>query len=296
MRTRSGFQRSAFLSFLAVIALLDGPVHAQGTPPDAADRKKVQADFLAALNDLRKAAGVPSVALDAELSKTCQSHAEYCVRNWKAHEERGKYLNMQQKDLPGYDAKVASAALYCAVDAQLPMQTLESRLADATSRHYLLAPDLKKVGLGWAKGGRNGTISVVDFASGRKPGSFPPVIWPPDKRTDVPLDWVRDALGLLPQDPDQRGGYALSAHFPDKAAVEGASAKLSDGAGKDVDVWVVSLETAPDEIRRNRTMGNDILVIAKDPLAPATTYSVTVKAKVSGKAWSRTWTFTTVSK
>ena len=88
---------------------------------------------------------------------------------------------------------------------------------------------------------------------------------------------------------DEKAGFPVTATFREIVKVTEATATLKDATGAEVPVWL----STPEKTAQPQGQRNTVGLIAQDPLKPATTYTVTVEAKVDGKPWKKVWKFTT---
>jgi hypothetical protein len=141
---------------------------------------------------------------------------------------------------------------------------------------------------------------VLDFGSRRPSVAAPasdaqPVVYPVAGQSDVPLAWLPD------EDPDplrmhraeiarkawgdRAVGYVVTYLAPD-GALQVLSAQLTTAAGQAVPCYVNTPE--------NDDAIHGVLLIPKQPLAPATAYTASVQATgADGRDISRRWSFTT---
>jgi uncharacterized protein YkwD len=96
----------------------------------------------------------------------------------------------------------------------------------------------------------------------------------------------------LPDDPDGRAGFPITAFFPNREPLLGATGKLFDADGKEVACWFSSPEK-PANPKFAAYQRTTVCLIAKDPLKPDHTYEVHLKGELAGKAWEQRWKFTT---
>ncbi len=251
-------------------------------------KKATDADVLAQVNAVRKEAGLGAVELDPALSKACEAHAAYLVRNAGAPELAGMGVHDEKANRPGF-SKLGQRAARDSVIAlgTTPGEDVERWIGAFYHRLPFFDPDLKRIGFA-AAGARAARVVVLDTAGS---GLAEPLLYPVEKQQDVPT--LYDGREIPSPTEGKRAGYPITVTFPSGRCVENASAALTDGAGKALDVWFVP----PDEAEaRSAKRPNVVAVLAKEVLQPETTYTVTVKATVGGEAWSKTWSFTTAKK
>src|SRR5262249_57330199 len=106
---------------------------------------------------------------------------------------------------------------------------------------------------------------------------------------------------LLPESPNpipangdsQKTGFPITATFFGGATVEDAKATLKDITRQETEH---GLSSPQEPARPDALQHNTICLIPKSPLKRNTSYSVSMSAKVDGKPWQRTWSFTTVAR
>ena len=247
------------------------------------------AEALDRLNAFRRKARLTAVTLDERLCRGCASHAEYLVRNDKHPSVQGLGIHDEDRSLPGYTAEGARAGSASNISTYPPSAAASWCMATLFHRIPILHPGLRRVGIGYARGGRWGWISVIDVMNGRQHGKpSPPVLWPVDGAGDAPLSLESENPNPIPQDKDGKGGHPITASFFGGEAVRAVKATLKAG-DEDVPFWLSTPEAPVDP----RFQANTICLIPKDPLRPGTLYTVTLSARVNGKAWAKRWSFTT---
>lgn len=262
-------------------------VAAQAADPDAA--KVVER-----INLHRKAAGLDPVAIDPALSKGCAAHAEYLVKNVDHPSTRGLGLHSEDPKLPGYSKEGERAGKASVIFLGLEgEEAVEGWIGSLLHRIPLMQSRLRKVGYGVARGGPAKVTVVLDALNGTGPGKDAPVvIYPAEGQKDVPRRFSAEIPDPIPESPDKKAGYPVTAIFAEAALVKDVKASLKDGAGNEVPFWLSSpAKPAAADYQRN-TVG----IIPKEPLRPATAYTVTVAAVVRGRPWLRVWTFTSAAR
>jgi hypothetical protein len=260
----------------------------QAADPDAAAA-------LERLNLHRKAAGLGLLALDPALSKGCKLHAEYIARNEDHPSTQGLGAHDEDPKLPGYTKEGQKAGVSSDISF-FPdgVDAVEGWMASLFHRMPIMHPHLQKIGWGWATStGARKRITVCDLSGGIGGGRRVPfVVYPGEKQKDVSLAFRMEVPNPIPEDPDSRGGYPVTAWFADGPPVKEVQAALKDGDGKDVEFWLSTPEKPADA----RYQRNSICLIAKEPFKPSTTYTVGMSASLGGKRWQKSWTFTTAAK
>jgi uncharacterized protein YkwD len=267
------------------------------TTEDDADRRQVWAKkALAKVNDYRKLAGLEPVMLDADLSRGCLAHARYLMLNQGHPATLGLKAHDEDLTLPGAspEGRSAGRASDIAIGNDDPVHGIDAYLATLYHRVPLLEPNLQSVGYGCARARRQGWITVLNVASGRKPGRPHPVFFPAPDQGDVPLHFPigGEEPNPIPEDRTGKAGYPVTATFPADAPLEAASLVLTDPGGKEVPAWLSSPET-PANPKLPKHQGTTVCLIPKEPLQPGTVYRVHLRGKAGGKSWEKAWRFTT---
>ena len=241
---------------------------------------------MARFNHIRQKAGLPIVLLDADLSKGCQAHAEYLVRNAAQRAVKGFSATDEDPALPGYSTAGQYSARRADVFSLAPSTTtqIDDLLGTLFRRSYVLDPRLRRIGLGCALEVGQGWINVLDLNSGHVDGD--PVIYPGIGQEKVPLQG-RDRV---PSNPKSFAGYPITVWFPGRQVIRNARATLADSTGTTLDIWLSSPD-APFET--GFPQPNIIGIHPNAPLRPGRVYSVTVNAMVDGVPWRINGRFST---
>jgi uncharacterized protein YkwD len=253
----------------------------------------IEARALAALNACRKKAGLEPVTLDAALSRPCSAHAHYLIQNMDHYYVPGFNFKDEAADLPGSSKEgreVARSALYHFVD---PVAAIDHWMTSFLARSALLAPELKTVGLGFAHDGGGNWVSTIEAFRGRRGNRGSAIVlYPVDKQKDVPAARLgEEHIDFVPPLKSAPQGYPITAGFPAGTSVREVAAILKDDAGKDVDIWL----STPDKPAVRQPPPNHICLAPRSALRAGSVYTVEVKAKVNGKAWTRAWSYTTTA-
>jgi hypothetical protein len=241
------------------------------------------------INVHRKAAGLEALTLDAALSKGCSSHAEYLVKNVDHPSTQGLGLHSESEKLPGYTKEGEKAGKASVIFLGLEgADAIDGWMGSLLHRIPLMQSRLRKIGYGAATGGPAKVTVVLDATNGLGVGKdVPVVLYPADGQKGVPLAFSPEIPDPIPESLGKKAGYPVTAIFAEGALVKDVRASLKDAAGDDVAVWLSTPEKPAAADYQRNTVG----LIPKQPLRPLETYTVTIAARVTGKAWLRTWTF-----
>jgi hypothetical protein len=261
----------------------------------AAQEPTLEERALNQLNAYRRAAGLEPVTLDPVLSRGCAAHAAYLVKNTDHPSTKGLGGHDEDPQLPGFTEEGQKAAKASDISfGHSPLAAIDCWMNSLFHRIPIIDPTLKKVGFGYAPGGRWRWITVLDVERGReKNRTEQVVVFPGEGQKNVPLALQRgETPDPIPEDKDKQAGYPITITFPLGSMVREATATLTTADGKEVEVWLSTPEKPVDA----RFQRNTICLIAKNPLRPGTTYTVTGAAMLADRAWAQTWSFTTASR
>lgn len=248
-------------------------------------------DVRDAVNRIRANAGLRSVELDPSLTEGCMKHTEYLRLNEGNPAIAGLRAHDEQPDLPG----ASDAGADCGKASDLAFE--QTDVADAVShgwiagiyhRRPMLDPTLVKIGVGYAKKSNGRYIVALRFGKfDGKRGAWP-VRYPADHQRDVPFEFGGETPRPVPKLP---AGYPITLQFPPFDPVTDVSATLTDDSGHVVEAYAAD----PEHPATSFPQLGIVSIIAKHPLAPDTTYVVTIDATWRGQRDTWKWQFTTLA-
>jgi hypothetical protein len=278
-----------YATVLPIVLLLAGD-----TGADDLARKALEK-----INAYRQAAGLKPVVLDPKLSKGCLAHARYIVKHFDPAKAASFNPHVEDPHLEGYTEEGKKTARQAEIQAYFgkrdPAAAVDSFMTGLFHRIGMIRPDLERVGFAHVHSKGNWGIVVLNAKGGRNPRSANAgkvVVYPADQQTNVPRAFSEKEIPnpIPAEGRGQSAGFPITITFPEKVKVTRATAVLKEADGKVVPVWFSSPEKPAS---RPELQFNTVCLIAKAQLQPKTKYQVTVTARVDGKPWSRTWTFTT---
>jgi uncharacterized protein YkwD len=262
------------------------------TFPEGELHHEMAGKLLRSLNTLRHRAGLSPVPLDAERSKACAAHTRYLGAN--APTNPALSWNEEKPDLPGYSEAGAAIARTAAIQGGGgPVEAVNGLVDSFISRPRVLDPHLRSLGLGYMPFARGGWIWVMDLRrDGGRDAIRQGFLYPAPDQKEVPLVYPANEVPspIPPESKDRVAGYAITANFVHRAAVKEATAKLVDDKGAIVEGWL----STPEKPAIASFPQRSLCFLARTPLRPDTRYTMTFKAEVDGRAWERTWSFTTI--
>jgi hypothetical protein len=240
------------------------------------------------VNELRRAAGLNDVELDANLTEGCRRHVRYLIIN--RNDSRAQMLNAhyENPELPGYSEQGLMAANNSIIALnKAPTASVEAWFASLYHRVPLLKASLMRVGFA-----SDGGFSVMDVRSGVGDVDEKPVAFPGNGQLNVPLHMQRELPDPLPVTAPRSAGYPITMQFPeDGPEVRSAKATLMDSSGSKVHAYL----SHPSAPATNFPQMNTVCLIPAKTLTPGAKYSVEVQANVEGRTVTKAWSFTTRS-
>jgi uncharacterized protein YkwD len=285
--------RSALLS--AVLLLAVASAEPPKKPPKEPPLPAVDQKVLDRLNEVRKAAGVGPVKMDAKMSAACAAHAKYVMKHFDHLNRNGISVHGEDPKMEGYSKDGHEAGKASDIHYVEPVAALDGWIASVYHRIPLFNADLQKVGLGYEQGSGNPPwVVCLDVLTGLPPlgeDRAKVVMYPVDRQTNVPLEFGGERPTPIPDDKDGKAGFPITATFREIVEVKDATATLKEkGSNAEIPVWLATPEKSPQPAGQR----NSISLVPQDPLKPGTTYVVTVSALLDGKTkWTKTWSFTT---
>ncbi|MBI2923975.1 MAG: hypothetical protein HYY18_23190 [Planctomycetes bacterium] len=253
-----------------------------------------------ALNRVRRKCRLKPVVLSEKLSDGAQKHADYLVKNDAHPSTKGLGAHNEDPSLPGYTEEGAKAGHQSDIGMAQPPQAMSGMLGTFYHRIPLLHPDLKEVGIGFAKfsgerGGWGGGRCVIDYSgvSDVKDEKAPRIVaYPAEGQTNVQRAFDNENPDPLPRG-DEEAGIAITLTFFDEPEVKDAAVEVTGKGGVSVDGYLSSQEKPA---RSDFTNEHSITFIPSDPLDANVKHHVKVTAMVNGEAYVKEWDFTTGQK
>jgi len=266
----------------------------------AADAPDLHTQAIDKINAYRRLSGISPVKADPTLSQGCQLHANYLLKNFDAALAGQIDVHDEDPKLPSFTAEGRQAARAAVVSQARgprdPLLSIDLWMASFYHRIPLLDPNLTRIGVGFANQHENEWFVVIDVKSGKnRPKEITVIRYPTDNQRGVPCIFALGAPEVpnpIPMNGDSRGaGHPITVSFyAGRWAITAASARLTDGAGKEVPAWF----SCPEKPAVKGGYGtNSICLIPQLPLQPNAKYTVNAAARVNGREWKRTWSFQT---
>lgn len=277
---------SALAALVALVALVGSTTPATAAVPTAAVPAATATDMLLAQNQLRYAAGAPTIPADPRLVAAAQAHAQYQALN-------GTGGHYETAGLPGYtgyaprDRALAQGfsgpfVSEVATRASDPLSGV-LRLWDAPyHRLGMIHPNASAVG--WGSAAASGGYQVVgNIAYDFGQATADVVRSPAAGQGGVPTSWDgRESPSPVPAGTSGPYGYPIMAVWSAGRTVELRGASISANGS------AIPFYVAPQEFERDY-----IVLVPQRPL-PAAAISVRLDVTVAGRWLSEEWSFTTV--
>jgi len=285
---------------LLVVAMPLAAAGQDAGKPKQESLEEMRAKVLARINHFRKIAGVDPVVEDAKLSAGCQKHAEYLRKNVDDPRTDNGGAHREEKELPGYSEEGAKSAARSVVSrgqsARNLVDHVDGLVATLYHRAMLLCARLTTIGIGGTSD--EWRVLVVDTLTlDMKMGlKTHPVIYPAPDQQNVPLAFSLGG-GEWPDprpNPKLQGGYPITLQFAQLGWQPGSVKATLKSGDQEVPCWVSTPDAAASP---EYGQVGIVCMLPKEPLAPATKYSVMFECKQHGvertPTWTKTWSFTT---
>ncbi len=250
------------------------------------------------VNACRQRAGLPGLSFSAELSRGCDLHALYVVRNavggLTAHDEDPSGIGYTPEG-----ARAGGRGLLSQFRAsETPRDAVDGILATLYHRLGILDPGIAEIGVGWAyrKDGMGQLVMDPGEAGSPRTTRNYPILYPAPGQEGVPPEFglgAGEQPNPLPE-PGAKAGYPVTIQFSGTGwrPVE-AEARLLVG-GREIPCWI---STPERPARKDRPQPLAVCLIPREKLKPSTTYTVRFACRQGGvdggPAWSREWSFAT---
>lgn len=291
----NGFEQKVKVTVKGVISDNRNPFEGK----DQALLDEQASEALSYLNEVRTKLGIGGFTMDESLRKAAQSHSNYKLANGDgfsgAHYQESDGLKftgnypVDRANYFGYEGSVDEgiARLTTAKGAA------EGLLNAPYHRLSIVDPNYQDIGIGYNHLG----VSVMNYATKGGFDDGTAIAYPYDGQTDVPPIWfdneIPSPLSIFGKDRTYSGfPISLSVHDQSSAKLTADEVHLWDSDNKEVAFYLVDDKNDPSYSQKN------IFIIPKDPLAPGSTYRVSVKANrtdIHGKdaVLQKEWSFTT---
>ena len=287
----------------------DEPVASNPNPPDkknAPAEKSLEEKVVDRINFYRNIAGLDPVVLDPEISKACQAHANYLMRNnIRSSTHSLEEAHSENPNSPGYTKEGAKMAKLSDIGyGKDPIESTNDAMKTFFHRISYLDPRLGSVGIGYSSRfnkNKENKWTVTSFKKEAKKLLEIITAYPADKQTDVPLTYFHERPDPIPEDQDRIAGFPITLTFYDwnyPKGSQGTIKKLEYIKTKDETKLgkkeIPSWFSSPEKPASQEYQGPTICLIPKDPLEHGTTYELTVTGILNNQPWEKTWQFTTV--
>lgn len=280
---------------LICLAMLAGSIESiPHTAAQGSSGSNTITEAFATINQYRERLGLPLMSRSSSLDKSAQSHANYYQLNQGNGSLSGMGLHAEQAGLAGFTGADmqdrANAAGYNGwVNENIGlsgsmMASVDWFIASVNHRLTLIDPRYTDIGFGEIDTGST-KIEVIDVGAPTWSSTADPawIAWPPDGAKGVGLSFNGETPNPLP-------GASLPVGYPITLKYLGAGSVNFQGA---------TLTTGGKQIPVISAVGSGWLtqqteiVAAANPLAPNTTYTVSVNGTANGQSFNRQWSFTT---
>lgn len=260
---------------------------------EAEESQHIHQQALERINHYRKLAGLQPITIDPARSAGCMAHAHYLALNLPSAPE----LNWHDEDpkragaSPEGRTAATQSAMFVGGGAE---RFIDWMMGSFFNRHSLLEPSLRSIGLGFCLFPERGYAWVLNARTEHPVrGERDMLVYPIDGQKDVPVAYNMRSQPLpYPASYQKKEvGYALTLRLLGDGLPTNVSAQLTGLGGKEVPIWI-STDSQPAVPGWHQPW---IGVVPQTPLEEGTTYTATVSGVSTGRAWKKSWSFTTMS-
>jgi hypothetical protein len=253
---------------------------------------------LARINEARAAIGVPPLKRNAALDSAATAHANYYKLNFGDPALAGNGLHYEDAGKPGFTgtdfaARAKQAGYSGSVNENIGLSgnmlvSIEWFLDVINHRLTLIDPRYTDIGFGVINDGKV-KIEVIDLGTVVWRSTIEPAWepWPPPDSTNINPRF--DGEGSSPlASAKLPTGYPITLKYNGTGTVVFTAARLTGGNQPQSAGLPLIAVVGTGFITKNT-----YVVAATAPLQAGTTYTVAIDGTVDGKAFTRTWSFTT---
>ncbi len=253
---------------------------------------------LARINEARAAIGVPPLKRHAALDAAASAHANYYKVNYGDPSLAGMGLHYEEAGKPGFtgenfSARAKKAGYSGSINENIGLSgsllaTVDWSLDTINHRLTLIDPRYTDVGFGVINEGKV-KIEVIDLGTIVWRSTIEPAWepWPPPDATNIATRFDGEGNNAM-TGVSYPTGYPISLKYNGAGVVNFTGAKLTAPGQPQPTVVPIAAQAGTGFITRNT-----YLVAATAPLAAGTTYTISIDGTLDGKAFNRTWGFTT---
>ena len=277
---------------VAVLAIVLPLLPPGGAPVAAGDDSAGSA--LARINAARAAIGVPPLKRNPALDTAASAHANYYRMNFGDPALAGTGLHYEEPGKPGFTgadfaARAKAAGYSGSVNENIGLSgdllvSVEWFMGTVNHRLTLLDPRYSDVGFGAVNDDKI-KIEVIDVGTIVWRGTIEPAWepWPPPDGVGIALRFDGEAPNPFPG-ATYPLGYPITLKYNGAGTVAFTGARLTQG---NQPVAVIA------RVGTGFITRNTYLIAATTALSAGTTYTIAIEGTLDGKAFTRTWSFTT---
>ncbi len=249
------------------------------------------------INYHRAWAGAAPIALQSQISAAAQAHAVYLNLHQNASHEESSTLSgftgqwaWDRMAYQGYNYSAAGEVISFGKDAQGGIDALITAIYH---RFALLDPGYTETGIGDAPHAVYQLCQVINLGrpAGVAAATQAVSIYPADGQTEVPTSFDSNSESPDPMPTLGVVGYPVSIQFSTEQSVTLGTFTLA----KEGQISVTTTLLSPTTDSNIQQSGKkNFSLIPNAPLQSDTVYQATFTATVQGKAYTASWSFTTV--
>lgn len=289
--------------FLLTALFCSSPITAQTYQnlPDLADQAFTH------LNERRQSVGLPPLARNRLLDQSSMAHVRYLIANNSIKTE-GHFESPKRPGFTGItpDSRIRATG-YTGILTSENMALVNYPVGNLPTDNLIDAPFHRESEFGHyneagvalvASSAPNGSINtqhyiyVINFGKSiRSKAIQPPIVYPVNGQTDVPIDWIaNESPNPLPDMAGKTVGYPISIAVTPEVYLVIKSFRLSASDGSEPDTKLFSSNGTIKS-----SLAHYAFIIPLKPLKSGVRYTCSVSGFINGRSFTKEWQFTTKS-
>ena len=285
-----------YLRFLDLLVLKKdpdaelAPIQATEPPAPAAQRKEA----FDRVNSYRSALGLSAVTEAPAISQSALAHSYFYLFNFGQTAVQDVRIHQEDPTLPGaFGANISLRAQHFGFAAKrmaevishayLPKAAVDRWVDTVFHRFPIADPESTQAGYGQAQVGAL-SIQVLDFGLS-DPTQNGLVVYPAPDQQSVPSAFLGGEIPDPAPNARYPTGYPITVAVGSGSTLNITDAELDGPDGQAINGYVISSGAGG-------LNANEWAVLPRDPLLPASRYTMKVGGTIDGKTFSKVWSFT----
>lgn len=254
--------------------------------------RRIYVRALDRLNQFRKGSGLEPLRLDDRLGPLCVRQAQRIAQQLDRLADKDEVPPEVPAGSSEQEQLIATRSLIRTGGGSGPVDAIDWIFESVLNRHLALNPSATTVAMGAVQLSPRGWVWVIHIPTQRRDGDGPPaILFPAPDQKEVPIYFGRPISSLVPDQPaDRPTGFPITANFFPHRQLSEVQAELLGPTGESVPCWL----STPQKPLPGTGTYRQILLLPRQPLLPASVYTVRLSGRIDGDPWNETWSFHTI--